>query len=143
MTLTLSHCVLADAPELARIHYAVYSRPPLNRAIYRDSNPADVIAKYEKNFSAGIEEQDHPTSSREVHYLKITDDAIDEIISYIIWIYLPDGYDPKKDPQAHAEGMPSGANMDIAKESKRLIGHIRGEHEGRRGPHLCKWICDC
>ncbi|KAL9128442.1 MAG: hypothetical protein Q9217_002875 [Psora testacea] len=139
MTLNLAPCVASDAPELARIHYAVFSRPPIYQAIYRDASPADVIAKHEKSFAAGLQEQDHPSSSssREVHYLKITDDAINAmIIAYIVWIYLPHGYDVDKDPQAHAERLVEGTNEAMAMEFKGAIGVLRGEHEGRRGPHL-------
>ena len=143
MSLSLSHCLPSDAPSLALTHYKIFSRAPLYRTMYRSAAPADVLAKYEKAFAAGIYEQDHPSpsSGREVHYLKITDDAIaNEIVAYVVWIHLPGGYDVTMDPQARVGEMPAGTNEGLAREFKRGIGLVRGEDEGRKGPHLCRCL---
>ncbi|KAL9095148.1 MAG: hypothetical protein Q9163_006528, partial [Psora crenata] len=149
--LNLSHCVPADAPQLGRIHHTVFSRPPIYQAIYRNANPAEVLAKYEKNFITGLREQEdhqtthhhhHPDSAsspprREVHYLKITDDAINAIVAYAIWVYWPAGYDAERDPEAQAEGpLPTGSNVDLARDFKRTLGAVHGQQKGNKDPHL-------
>ena len=136
MNFLLSHCEASDAPELARVHYAIFSHSLIYRVMYSNANPNTIIEKYERFFVNGINEQAKPTMSREVHYLKITDAATDKIIAYVTWIFIPNGYDAAKDPQTSVDRLPAGSNLPVAHEFKRVIGKVRGEDEERKGPHF-------
>ncbi|KAL8827337.1 MAG: hypothetical protein Q9191_003247 [Dirinaria sp. TL-2023a] len=147
MDLPLSHCIPSDAPELARIHHAVFSSP-IYRVMYEHAKPEAVVEKYEKFFTDGILEQANRTDCREVHYLKITNPGTGEIMAYIVWVFLPNGYYAAEDSQTSVEGFPDGSNIPVLHEFKRVIKVVRGEDKGRKGPHFCaasklvKWIFD-
>ena len=132
----LDQCIPGDAPELARIHYEIFSKPPIYQVIFANVEITKVLAKYEDGFRQGIEGQANTGTEREAMYLKVTDRHAKEIAGYIVWVYLPQGYDPKEDPQAHADDMPSGSNKAVARELKRVTGTNRSFHEGRHGPHF-------
>ena len=133
--LILSKCVPEDTPELARTHREIFSRPPIYQVIYAGADPASVIDKYERGFRAGIEGQSGAGTSREATYLKVCDRRSNRIAGYIVWVYMPDGYNFDEDAQLHADDLPAGSNLELAREFKGVIASSRGLHEGRQGPH--------
>ena len=141
MTLKLSYCVPTDAPELARLHYAIFHSPPIYQVIYAGADPADVLVKHEKSFASGLQEQAHATKKdRALHYLKMTDETTGEIAAYILWTFLPNGYhEVETDSQAQANGMLAGTNVEVARAFKKSVGTIRSAHEGRKEPLFCRF----
>ena len=136
LPLLLSSCVPNDAPELARIHYEIFSKPPIYSVIYAGVDPDKVIAKYQKGFQEGIAGHAEQSETREATYWKVTDRISNTIVAYSILVYLPKGYDPEEDPQAHADELLPGSNEAVAKEFQRVTGSNRSLHDGRRGPHF-------
>ena len=134
MGLEICPCVVSDAPELARIHLAIFTTP-IYRVIYAGVKPADVLAKYEKGFREGLESQENPSSSQIVYYVKAIDDMTGEIAAYAVWVLLPQGYNPAEDPQTDTTGLPDGSNMPVVLDFKRAIAVTRQEHDGRLSPH--------
>lgn len=61
-------------------------------------------------------------------------------MAYIVWVLLPKGYYAAEDSQTSVEGFPDGSNVPVAHEFKRVIKVVRGEDEGRKGPHFCEWL---
>ena len=133
---TLSKCVPEDSEELARTHWAIFSKPPIYRVIYEGVETDKIIEKYARGFKAGIEGQDQPPSNRDATYLKVTDRKSNKIAGYITWVYMPNGYNFDEDSQLHTDDMPTGSNIELAGEFKRVVGASRGLHEGRKGAHF-------
>ena len=128
-------CVPGDEAELARLHYSIFSQPPVYHVIYAGVPEEKIIEKYEKGFKEGIEGQSQPSSTREATYLKVTDHITNQIAGYVVWVYLPKGYDADQDPQIQASDMPVGSNLPVALELKRAARSSRTYHEDRKGPH--------
>lgn len=45
----------------------------------------------------------------------------------------------EEDGFANVKEVPEGANEKLMKDFGRMTGELRGEHEGRKGPHWCKF----
>ncbi|KAG8525751.1 uncharacterized protein KY384_000511 [Bacidia gigantensis] len=133
---TIAHCVPEDAKELALAHHTIFSRGPVYHTIYAGVDQAIVIKTYEKRVSNLITEQTSLDPDREVHFLKIVGDGSDEIMAYIIWIYMPHGYDHAKDPQESTADFPADSNMPVVEDFKQMLRVVRGDDEGRKGPHF-------
>ena len=95
---------------------------------------------YEQSFFEGITAQENHTFSHERHYIKITDTAANEIISYAIWEELSDGYKPEEDFQAVFHPLPEGANEEMARDFCAMTARFRGEGERSKEGHWCKSI---
>ena len=139
MIIQISHCISKDAPEIARIHHEVFSKPPIYQTIYSGADPTAVLHKFEKRFSAEIEEQSQTPSIREKHFLKATNDAGD-FMAYITWNLLPNGYGFAHIPDTGNSDFPPGCNTALAQEFARILKVVTTEHEGRRGPHYCRML---
>lgn len=128
MILTLSHCVPADALELARLHHSIFHEPPIYRVTYEGMDAADVLAKHQKGFVTGLEEQTRPMTDNETHYLKMTDDSTSKIAAYVVCSFLPNGYDAEKGLEAQSMGMPARFDMLATESFKRSVAKARSEH---------------
>ena len=139
MSFKIDHCVPSDAPAVAEAYISTYERMPRHIATFAGIPRDRQISNFTKKFEAGIESQNHPTATQEKHYLKATDPVTGELVAFATWIYLPQGYKAEEDPDATVTEIPEGANEALVRDLGPLAGNIRGEHEGRKGPHWCKY----
>lgn len=138
MSLTISHCVPADAPGYAEAFLATYERMPRNIVLMGSVSRERQLVIFTTGFRSSIESQEHPTSDKETHCLKVTDPAINEIVAFAIWVYWPNGYKIEQDSLANVKEVPEGFNEKLMRDFGSMTGTLRGDHEGRKGPHWCR-----
>ena len=139
MSIKVSHCVPTDPLEIARIHYEVFSKPPVYQTIYGGADPTAVLQKFEKRFHGEFQQQSHVSPDREKHFLKAANTSGD-IMAYITWNLLPHGFGFTHIPDIDASHFPPGCNVALAEAFARILARISTEHEGRRGPHYCRLL---
>jgi len=138
MSLKLSHCVPSDASAFAKSFLDTYECMPRHKATFGAIPRERQLESLTKSFQTGIVSQDHPTVTQENHYLKVTDPVTSELVAFAIWTYLPQGYKLEEDSFVNVKEVPEGANEALLRDVAGMTGVLRGEHEGRKGPHWCK-----
>ncbi len=138
MSLLISHCVPSDAPGYAEAFLSTYERMPRHIVTMGSISRERQLAILTASFRTGIQSHDHPTPNKEYHCLRVTDPVTNEIVAFAIWIYWPNGYKMEEDSFANVQEVPEGANEKLMRDFGRMTGELRGDHEGRKGPHWCK-----
>lgn len=138
MSLIISHCVPADALGYAEAFLSTFERMPRNMVLMGSVSRERQLAIHTTGFRTSIQSQEHPTSNKETHCLKITDLALNEIVAFAIWYHWPNGYKMEEDSLANVKEVPEGFNEKLMRDFGRMTGKLRGDHEGRKGPHWCR-----
>ena len=136
---TLSHCTAGDVRELAELYLAAFAEAPLRQVMYRGLTHEAVVQRLEKSFAKTVAAQSD-TSSRQTHFLKITEPKTNEIMAVIIWIYLPNGYKPAEDPQTQVSEIPAGGNEQLIRDIAVKTAELRSENSGRHEGHWRKCL---
>lgn len=108
MSLTLAHYTPSDAPELAEAMQAAFERTPRFEVMYKNVPRETLVKRSEEKYRKGIAAaaaQAEADGSNGRHYLKVSDAVTDEITSFAIWEWLPDGYRAEEDEQVVAKGV--------------------------------------
>ena len=141
MPLTVGHCVPEDAGELAAVYLATYGHLSRFHATYHRVPLKNLLKTFDDDIRKGIEMQNHPTPTQEVHYLKVTDPETHAIIAFAIWKYLPCGYRVDEDGQAQVKAvLDDGTNEQLLHDFCRMTGDLRSAHPGRHEAHWCTYV---
>lgn len=135
MSLVVKHCDPSDAPGFAETFISAYERMPRHIVSMGSVSRERQLAMFTAAFRSSIESQEHPTPTQETHCLIVTSSDTNEIVAFAIWIHLPNGYRKDEDSLALVHDVPEGANEKLMREVSRMTTELRGEHEGRKGPH--------
>lgn len=138
MSLVMKQCVPSDAPGFAEAFISAYERRPRHIVSMGSVSRERQLAIFTAAFRDSIESQEHPTPNQETHCLIVTDPDTNEIVAFAIWIHLPNGYRKDEDTLALVHDVPEGANEKLMREVSRMTTELRGDHEGRKGPHWSK-----
>lgn len=130
----LSYCVPEDAATMAKIYVDAFLRDPTYQVMYGQVSTQDLLAHMRKTFSNGMIHRIDPESKQERHCLKMTDDETKEIVAFVIWTDLPEGYTVEQDPQTRVTNV-TGACESLRRDAARILGELRSCHSSKQEPH--------
>lgn len=134
-TLLLRSCTPSDIPALAAVNASYVS--PRAQLSWGKVSPSDRL----KLFSSILERDFHLAStststSARSHTICVVDPAIDAIISFAVWIYLPKGYDASEDVDTSNPWLPPGTHEVLVRDFERMAGELRSSYPARvNEPH--------
>ena len=134
-TLILRRCTPEDIPSLAALHHASFGTTPGHKVMYGNVKLEDRLKFHEDTFRRKFLDLGHSPHTQSVNIICVTDTTTDKIISYVIWVYLPNGYLASEDADTHHPWLPLGTNETLAKDFDRVIGELRSADPRRKEAH--------